>query len=120
MFLTSEAAERLATTCQTGRSCARLACFQARVEATTGAPTVHRHVDACASHITEAVLDLKAWASDHWAVCGWLKVLAIDPYPARHAASGAGRSELNFAFFAVPVGQPAAAVALAGVGGEHV
>jgi hypothetical protein len=118
MFVSSEAAERLAATCQAGRSCARLACFQARVEASTGARPVYRHLDACAGHITEAVQDLKAWAVDHLVVRGWLKVLAIDPYAAAHrAGNGAGPAELNFAFYAVPVGQQATAGALAGVGG---
>lgn len=119
MFVSPEATERLATTCQAGRSCARLACFQARVEASNGARTVHRHVDACASHITEAVLGLKAWARDHSVIGGWLKVLVIDPYAAAcRAARGGGLAELNFAFYAVPVGQQASA-ALAGAGGEH-
>jgi hypothetical protein len=117
MFVNPEAAERLATICQAGRSCARLACFQARVEASTGARPVYRHVDACAGHITEAVLDLKAWARDHSVVRGWLKVLAIDPYAAAHyAASGPGTAALNFAFYSVPVGQQATAAALAGAG----
>ncbi len=120
MFFSPEAAERLAARCQAGQACARLACFQARVEASTGARPIYRHVDACAGHITEAVQDLKAWAGDHLVVRAWLKVLAIDPYAAAHrAASGAGPAELNFAFYAVPVGQ-LGTPALAGVGGVHV
>ena len=96
MFLSPEAAERLAATCQAGRSCARLACFQARVEASTGARPVYRHVDACAGHVTDAVLDLKAWARDHSVIGGWLKVLVIDPYAAaRRAARSGGLAELN-------------------------
>ncbi len=120
MFLSPEAAERLAATCQAGRSCARLACFQARVEASTGARPVHRHVDACAGHVTDAVLDLKAWARDHSVTGGWLKVLVIDPYAAAcRAARGGGLAELNFAFYSVPVGQQATTAALVGAGGEH-
>ena len=120
MFVSPEAAERLAATCQAGRSCARLACFQARVEASTGARPVYRHVDACAGHVTDAVLDLKAWARDHSVIGGWLKVLVIDPYAAaRRAARSGGLAELNIAFYAVPVGQPATAAALVGVGGGH-
>lgn len=119
MFVSPEAAERLATKCQADRSCGRLACFQARVEASTGGRQVYRHVNACAGHITEAVQELKAWAGDH-AVRGWLKVLAIDPYATVHrAASGAGPAELTFAFYAVPVGQRATTEALPAVGGEH-
>ncbi len=119
MFLSPEAAERLAATCQAGRSCARLACFQARVEASTGARPVYRHVDACAGHVTDAVLDLKAWARDHSVIGGWLKVLVIDPYAAAgRAARGRGLAELKFPFYAVPVGQQATAAPV-GVGGEH-
>jgi hypothetical protein len=120
MFISPEASERLAVTCKASRSCGRLACFQARVEASAGALPVFRHIDACASHIAEAVQDLKAWARD-LSVRGLLKVLAIDPYAyARRAARGGGPAELNFAFYAVPVGQPAPRdPALAGVGGEH-
>lgn len=119
MFLSPEAAERLAATCQAGRSCTRLACFQARVEASTGARPVYRHVDACAGHVTDAVLDLKAWARDHSVIGGWLKVLVIDPYAAgRRSAVGGGPAELNLAFYTVPVGQQATA-ALVSAGGGH-
>ncbi len=121
MFVCSEAAERLAAMCQTGRSCMRLACFQARIEASTGSRRVYRRVDACAGHITEAVQDLQAWAGDHAVVGGWLKVCAIDPYAAAHGAAGGGAlAALSFAFYTVPVGQRATTAALAAVAGEHV
>jgi hypothetical protein len=118
MFASPEAAERLAATCQADRTCARLACFQARVDArtvvagtvdiSTGARRISRHVDACAGHIAEAVQDLKAWAGDRAVVGGWLKVLAIDPYAAAHgAAGGSGPADLSLAFYVVPVGERA-------------
>jgi hypothetical protein len=109
MFTSPENAERLAVFCEPGRSCRRLACFQARVQVFSGHQLIHRRVNACASHIVDAVQELGAWARDQ-ADTGWLEVFAIDPYSAAQPAGpgdSAWRSGYGFAFYAEPVDQSA-------------
>jgi hypothetical protein len=109
MFTSPENAERLADFCEPGPSCRRLACFQARVQVFSGHQLIHRRINACASHIVDAVQELGAWARDQ-ADTGWLEVFAIDPYSAAQPAGpgdSAWRSGYGFAFYAEPVVQSA-------------
>jgi len=109
MFTSPENAERLADFCEPGRSCRRLACFQARVQVFSGHQLIHRRINACASHIVDAVQELGAWARAQ-ADTGWLEVLAIDPYAAAQPAGPgdrAGRPGYGFAFYGEPVDQSA-------------
>ncbi len=109
MFASPESAERLVDFCEPDRSCKRLACFQARVQVFSGHQLVQRRINACASHIVDAVQMLGAWARDQ-AETGWLEVLAIDPYAAVQPAAaddGMWRPGYGFAFYAEPVDQPA-------------
>jgi hypothetical protein len=115
MFTSPENAERLADFCEPGPSCRRLACFQARVQVFSGHQLIHRRINACASHIVDAVQELTAWGRDQ-ADTGWLEVLAIDPYAAA-LPTGPGDSAwqrgYGFAFYAEPVDQSAGGVSLA-------
>jgi hypothetical protein len=115
MFTSPESEERLADFCEPGRSCRRLACFQARVEVFSGHQLVRRQMNACASHIVDAVQELSAWARAQ-ADTGWLEVLAIDPYAAAQPAGPgdhAWRPGYGFAFYAEPLDQSSESASLA-------
>jgi hypothetical protein len=109
MFTSPENAERLANFCEPGRSCRRLACFQARVQVFSGQHLIHRRINACASHVVDAVQELGAWARAQ-ADTGWLEVFAIDPCAAAQPAGSGDRAfrpGYGFAFHAEPVDQSA-------------
>jgi hypothetical protein len=76
--------------CQSGGSCDRVPCFQARLEAAAGLQPVRRHAELCAEHLGCAVQSLAAWAREQ-GLAGKVIVLAIDPPLAGQAAGPGGQ-----------------------------
>jgi len=81
--------------CQAGRSCDRVPCFQARLEAAAGDRPVRRRAELCADHLGGTVHALTAWANDR-GLSGEVTVLAIDQHAGDQAAPPGGR--IGFVF----------------------
>ena len=81
--------------CQAGRSCDRVPCFQARLEAAAGGRPVRRRAELCAEHLGGTVHALTTWANDR-GLRGEVTVLAIDRPARDHAVPSGGRIELVF------------------------
>jgi hypothetical protein len=75
--------------CQSGGSCDRIPCFQARLEAAAGLQPVRRHARLCAEHLGCAVQSLATWGREQ-GLEGKVIVLAIDPPLAGQASQDAG------------------------------
>jgi hypothetical protein len=88
--------------------CPRAAFFQARLESAAGHERILRRVNACASHLVEVILQLRAWARRHHVTRGWLTTLAIDPYAMPRLAA-LGITDPGFTFYSAPLTQPIAA-----------
>jgi len=83
-------------------ACTREAFFQARVESPAGRGHALRRVNACASHLVEAIQAQRAWAEARQLTGSWLTVLAIDPYALPRLAAR-GVADHGFAFYSVPI-----------------
>jgi hypothetical protein len=91
--------------CHAATGCAEQACFQVRFEAFMGRRLVGHWANACAAHIGELVLDLRASARDCDLADAVVTVLAIDPAAELRIAAGGEPGPLwpGFAFSAFPV-----------------
>jgi hypothetical protein len=85
--------------------CTRAAFFQARLESAAGHEPILRRANACASHLVEVILQLRAWARRHHVTRGWLTALAIDPYGMPRLAA-LGITDPGFAFYSAPLTPP--------------
>jgi hypothetical protein len=91
--------------CHAAAGCAEQVCFQVRFEALMGRRLVGHWSNACAAHVGELVLDLRASARDCDLADGRVTVLAVDPGAEFRLAAGDRPGPLwpGFAFSAFPV-----------------
>jgi hypothetical protein len=88
-------------------ACPRAAFFQAHVESPAGHEFILRRANACASHLVDVIVQLRAWATGNDVSRGWLTLLAIDPYAIpRFAAMNV--VDQGFAFYTAPIAEPIA------------
>jgi len=112
----SEPTTRL-DTCEADSGCERVACFQARVEATAGHNEIRRRANACGRHLTDVVQALCAWVRDCNMSGGWLTVFAVDPHamrPPDHRGEPTRQEDPGFPFYALPISRRAGVCALEG------
>jgi hypothetical protein len=83
-------------------ACTREAFFQVRIESPAGRGHALRRVNACASHLVDAIQAQRAWAETRQLTRCWLTVLAIDPYALPRLAAR-GVADHGFAFYSIPV-----------------
>jgi hypothetical protein len=89
-------------------ACTRAAFFQARVESPAGPEFVLRRVNACAGHLVEVIIQLRAWACRRHVSCGRLTLLAIDPYALSRLAARNVPAP-GFIFYSAPLTDPLSA-----------
>jgi hypothetical protein len=98
--------------------CPHAAFFQARVEWGTGPERIRRRVNACASHVIDAIQLLRAWGHDSQLTAGWLTVLAIDPHALPRLAA-LGIADPGFVFYSARLSSHAHSVVGQTVGGRN-
>lgn len=110
----SELPESCSGACQADRTCARLPCFQACLDAPQGAhrPQIHRRTEACANHLGAMVIAMTAWAREQDVTRADLTVLIIDPpacdsYPRRRQPRDYQQTS-GFIFSIIHIGEPEA------------
>jgi len=98
--------------CQADRTCGRLPCFQACLDASQGAmrPQIHKRTEACANHLGAMVIALTAWAREQDVTSADLTVLIIEPpsydtYPRRHQLRDYPETS-GFIFSIIHLGEP--------------
>jgi hypothetical protein len=83
--------------------CSGAAFFQARAEWPRGHSRVGRRTSACAAHVVEAIVLLRAWGHDCGLADGWLTVLAIDPHALGRPRGDGEGAEPGFPFYSAPL-----------------
>lgn len=98
--------------CQADRTCVRLPCFQACLEAPQRAerPRIHKRTEACANHLGAMVIAMTAWAREQDVASADLAILIIEPpacdnYPRRQQASDCSQTS-GFIFSIIHIGEP--------------